>query len=47
MTKQAVQLFIKYKILELTGEMPRTHTIRHLFGILKELVESKASIIGD
>jgi len=27
-TEQAVQLFTKYKILELTGEMPRTHTIR-------------------
>jgi len=47
MAEQAVQLFTKYKILELTGEMPRTHTIRHLFGILRELVGSKASIIDD
>ncbi len=37
MAEQAVQLFIKYKILEVTGEMPRTHVIRRLLGILCDL----------
>jgi HEPN domain-containing protein len=34
LAEQAAQLFIKHKILELTGEMPRTHTIRQLIAVL-------------
>jgi Uncharacterized conserved protein related to C-terminal domain of eukaryotic chaperone, SACSIN, COG2250 len=36
LAKQAAQLFIKHKILELTGEMPRTHTIRQFIAVLAE-----------
>ncbi len=36
LAEQAAQLFIKHKILELTGEVPRTHTIRQLIAILVE-----------
>jgi HEPN domain-containing protein len=36
LAEQAAQLFIKHKILELTGEMPRTHTIRQLIAVLAE-----------
>ncbi|HDH07340.1 MAG TPA: HEPN domain-containing protein, partial [Thermoproteales archaeon] len=38
LAEQAAQLFLKSKILELTGEMPRTHVIRQLFHMLRELV---------
>ena len=37
MAEQAVQLFLKSKILEITGEMPRTYEIRQLLGMLREL----------
>lgn len=37
LAEQAAQLYIKYKILEATGEMPRTHIIRQLLGILQEI----------
>ncbi|RLE77652.1 MAG: DNA-binding protein [Thermoprotei archaeon] len=37
MAEQAAQLFIKCKILEATGEMPRTHVIRRLLGVLRDL----------
>jgi HEPN domain-containing protein len=36
LAEQAAQLFIKHKILELTGEMPQTHTIRQLIAVLAE-----------
>jgi HEPN domain-containing protein len=36
LAEQAAQLFIKHKILELTGEMPQTHTIRQLIAMLAE-----------
>jgi HEPN domain-containing protein len=36
LAEQAAQLFIKHKILELTGEMPRTHTTRQLIAVLAE-----------
>jgi HEPN domain-containing protein len=36
LAEQAAQLFIKHKILELTGEIPRTHTIRQLIAVLAE-----------
>jgi HEPN domain-containing protein len=36
LSEQAVQLYIKSLILELFGEMPRTHSIRDLLGLLYE-----------
>ena len=44
LAEQAVQLFIKYRILEITGEMPRTHVIRELLGVLGE-VAGKAGLV--
>ncbi|RLF14101.1 MAG: DNA-binding protein [Thermoprotei archaeon] len=41
MAEQATQLFIKYKILDKTSEMPRTHVVRRLLSILKEIQEEK------
>jgi HEPN domain-containing protein len=35
MADQAVQLYLKSMILELSGEMPRTHSIRQLFNALR------------
>ena len=35
MAEQAVQLFLKSIILEVSGEMPRTYSIRQLFNALK------------
>lgn len=35
MADQAVQLYLKPGILELTGEMPRTHAVRQLFTIIR------------
>ena len=37
MAEQAVQLYLKSVILELSGEIPRTHSIRQLISILSEL----------
>jgi len=37
MAEQVSQLYVKAKILEKTGEMPRTHLIRQLLGLLKTL----------
>ena len=45
MAEQATQLFIKTKILEETGEMPRTHVIRRLFAILVDLYPQIRDII--
>ena len=35
MAEQAVQLFLKSVILEVSGEMPRTHSIRQLLNALR------------
>jgi HEPN domain-containing protein len=35
MADQVVQLYLKSIILELSGEMPRTHSVRQLFNALK------------
>ena len=35
MAEQAVQLFLKSVILEVSGEMPRTYSIRQLFNALR------------
>jgi HEPN domain-containing protein len=35
MAEQAAQLFLKSVVLEVSGEVPRTHSIRQLFNALK------------
>ena len=47
LAEQAAQLYLKYKILELTGEMPRTHTLRQLLGILQKIANKKSREIAD
>jgi len=37
MADQAVQLYLKSVILELTGEVPRVHAVRQLMHLLKDL----------
>ena len=37
--EQAVQLLLKYKLLLIVGDYPRTHSIRRLFKILLEYVK--------
>ena len=41
MAEQSVQLFIKAIILEKGGEVPKTHSIRKLFGLLYQLTEDE------
>jgi len=41
MAEQAAQLFIKSMILELVGDMPRTHSIRQLLSIIKSIVNKE------
>ena len=41
MAEQSVQLFIKAIILEKGGEVPKTHSIRKLFGLLYQLTKDK------
>ncbi|MEM4668202.1 MAG: HEPN domain-containing protein [Nitrososphaerota archaeon] len=36
---QAVQLYMKSVIFELTGELPRVHVVRQLINILRDLLE--------
>ncbi|MBS7612393.1 HEPN domain-containing protein [Candidatus Bathyarchaeota archaeon] len=38
MADQAVQLYLKSVIFELTGEVPRVHAVRQLMVILKDLL---------
>jgi HEPN domain-containing protein len=40
MTEQSVQLLIKATILEIGGEVPKTHSIRKLFGLLYQLTKN-------
>jgi len=40
LAEQAVQLFLKSIILEETGEVPRTHVVRQLLHILKNIFEN-------
>ncbi|MBO3801192.1 MAG: HEPN domain-containing protein [Candidatus Bathyarchaeia archaeon] len=44
MADQAVQLYLKSVILELTGEMPRTHVVRHLFNALRSILNKPDDI---
>ncbi len=39
MADQAVQLYMKSVIFELTGELPRVHVVRQLINILRDLLE--------
>ncbi len=41
MAEQSVQLFIKAIILEKSGEVPKTHSIRKLFGLTYQLTKDK------
>ena len=41
MAEQSVQLFMKATILEKCGEVPKTHSIRKLFGLLYQLTKEK------
>jgi len=41
MAEQSVQLFIKAIILEIGGEVPKTHSIRRLFGLLYQLTKDE------
>ena len=44
LAEQAVQLYIKSVILEVLGEMPRTHVIRQLLHYLRNAIEDNNSI---
>jgi len=46
MADQAVQLYLKAVILELTGEVPRVHAVRQLMYALKELL-GKSNLFDD
>jgi len=46
MADQAVQLYLKFVILELTGEVPRVHAVRQLMGVLKDLW-GKPNLVDD
>ena len=44
MAEQTVQLYLKSVILEKTGEVPRTHSIRQLLSIVSELSDVKLNL---
>jgi len=44
MADQSLQLYVKSVILELTGEIPRTHVLRHLFNALRTLLTQSSDI---
>ena len=46
MADQAVQLYLKSVILELTGELPRIHAVRQLMRVLKDLSD-RPKVIDD
>jgi len=39
LAEQSVQLYLKSVILELTGEVPRTHSIRQLFHMIRTILD--------
>ncbi|WP_456330150.1 HEPN domain-containing protein [Archaeoglobus sp.] len=41
MAEQAVQLYLKSAVLELSGDVPRTHSIRQLLSILSKLLDEQ------
>ena len=46
MADQAVQLYLKSVILEMTGEVPRIHAVRQLLRALKDLLDEPDLIDG-
>ncbi len=42
MAEQAVQLYLKSVIFELTGEVPRVHVVRQLMFVLKDLLGNQS-----
>lgn len=44
MAEQAVQLYLKSLILELTGEVPRVHAVRQLMRVFRDLSDKPGSI---
>ena len=46
MADQAVQLYFKSVILEMTGEVPRVHVVRQLMYVLKDLL-GKPSVVDN
>lgn len=46
MADQAVQLYFKSVILEMTGEVPRVHAVRQLMHVLKDLL-GKPNVVDD
>ncbi|HDI75574.1 MAG: DNA-binding protein [Thermoprotei archaeon] len=44
LAEQAAQLYLKSILLEITGEMPRTHVIRQLLHVLRELAKNKEQV---
>jgi len=46
MADQAVQLYLKSVILEMTGEVPRIHAVRQLLRALKDLLDEPNLIDG-
>jgi len=47
LAEQAVQLYLKSIILELTGEVPRTHSIRQLLHILRTLSSGVTEAVNE
>ncbi len=46
LAEQAVQLFLKYKVFTLTGEIPRTHSLRTLLQVLAEVLSAEDEVRG-
>jgi HEPN domain-containing protein len=44
MADQSLQLYLKLVILELTGEIPRKHILRHLFNALRAILTQPSDI---
>jgi len=45
LAEQAAQLYLKYAILKITGEVPRTHPIRELLQILGKITKKENKVI--
>lgn len=41
LAEQSLQLYLKALLLELVGDYPRTHSIRHLLGELNRILRSR------
>lgn len=45
LAEQAAQLYLKYVVLKITGEVPRTHSIRELLQILGKITKKENKVI--